>query len=146
MRTIRPRHDEDGYSVTTDDGTVDCDAVVVSVPHAEAASVLPIGTIPFQDRLEDLGSSAVVDVHLVYDRPVTEWELMAGHRSPVQWVFDRSRAAGLPPDPGGRQYLAVSRPRTISSGSDQRIWLPRSARSWPGSSPELARRGWSTRS
>jgi squalene-associated FAD-dependent desaturase len=97
-----------GYEVLTDGGPLGCDGVVVSLPHTEAPSVLPPGSIDGQDNLGELGTSAVVDVHLVYDRPITDWELMAAHGSPVQWVFDRTRAAGLEPGRAGEQYLAVS--------------------------------------
>ena len=80
------------------------DAVVVAVPHDEAAQVLPGGAVAHQSRLAELGASAIVDVHLVYDRPVTTWPLMAAVHSPVQWVFDRTASAGLE----SGQYLAVS--------------------------------------
>jgi len=108
VRSVRPCGGAGGFDVVADDGKIDCDAVVVSVPHTEAASILPPKSVHEQDRLGDLGSSAVVDVHLVYDRRVTDWELMAGHASPVQWVFDRSAAAGLGPQRRGQQYLAIS--------------------------------------
>jgi squalene-associated FAD-dependent desaturase len=97
-----------GYSVVTDDGSIGCDAVVLALPHTEAAAVMPAGAVAGQERLEQLGSSAVVDVHIVYDRPVTRWELMAAHSSPVQWVFDRSAAAGIGRAGDRRQYLAIS--------------------------------------
>jgi uncharacterized protein with NAD-binding domain and iron-sulfur cluster len=60
--------------------------------------------------LSELGASAVIDVHLVFDRPVTTWPLMAAVHSPVQWVFDRTASSGL----GTGQYLAVS----ISASDD----------------------------
>jgi uncharacterized protein with NAD-binding domain and iron-sulfur cluster len=63
--------------------------------------------VPGSERWAELGSSAIVDVHLVFDRPVTGWELMAACGSPVQWVFDRTEASGMPAG-GGAQYLAVS--------------------------------------
>lgn len=94
-----------GWEASTPAGPVAADAVVVAVPHEEAARVVPAGTSPTQRRWADLGSSAVVDVHLVFDRRVTAWKVMAGHRSPIQWVFDRSEQSGVAP---GRQYLAVS--------------------------------------
>jgi squalene-associated FAD-dependent desaturase len=100
------------------------DAVIVAVPHDVAGRLLPPGSIAHQDRLGDLGTSAIVDVHLVFDRVVTQWPLMAGVRSPVQWVFDRTGSSGLAGSSGlngeagrvddrrrsdgRRQYLAVS--------------------------------------
>src|SRR5262249_42208634 len=50
------------------------------------------------------GSSPIVNLHVVYDRVVTGHAFAAGVRTPVQWVFDRTRSAGL--DQG--QCLAVS--------------------------------------
>jgi squalene-associated FAD-dependent desaturase len=89
-----------GYAV---DG-MHADAVVVALPHEEAAQVLPAGAVRHQERLIQLGASAIVDVHLMYDRHVTDWPLMAAVSSPVQWVFDRTSSSGLT----SGQYLAVS--------------------------------------
>ena len=97
-----------GFSVLGPTLSVDADAVVVAVPHDDAGGVLPPGAVPGQDRLGELGSSAVVDVHLVYDRPVMTWPLMAGVGTPLQWVFDRTASSGMEPGPGRPQYLAVS--------------------------------------
>jgi squalene-associated FAD-dependent desaturase len=97
-----------GFRVATESGPVEADAVVVALAHEEAADALPPGSLPHQDRLAELGSSAVVDVHLVFDRRVTEHRLMAAHASPVQWVFDRTAASGLAVLEPGAQYLAVS--------------------------------------
>jgi protoporphyrinogen oxidase len=98
------------WAVRTTDGIVGADAVVTAVPHDEAARVLPAGSVAHQERLGDLGTSAIIDVHLVFDRPVTRWPLLAGLHSPVQWVFDRTLSSGLLEDGGaaGAQYVAVS--------------------------------------
>ncbi|HEY6471959.1 MAG TPA: hydroxysqualene dehydroxylase HpnE [Acidimicrobiales bacterium] len=105
IQTVRP----DSLGGFLVDG-MHADAVVVAVPHEEAAQVLPAGAVAHQARLAELGASPIVDVHLVYDRAVTTWPLMAAVHSPVQWVFDRTASAGL--DAG--QYLAVS----ISASDD----------------------------
>jgi uncharacterized protein with NAD-binding domain and iron-sulfur cluster len=47
-----------------------------------------------------------MDVHLVFDRRITTWPLLAGLHSPVQWVFDRTESCGLAE--AGQQYLAIS--------------------------------------
>jgi hydroxysqualene dehydroxylase len=99
---------EPSYRIRSDTGGLEADAVVVAVPHTEAGAVLPEGAVEDQDRLPELGTSAIVDVHLVFDRRVTRWPVMAGCRSPVQWVFDRTGSSGLETRPGGPQYLAVS--------------------------------------
>ena len=51
-----------------------------------------------------LGSSPIVNVHVIYDRRVTRLPFAAGVDSPVQWVFDKTASAGV----GAGQYLAVS--------------------------------------
>jgi squalene-associated FAD-dependent desaturase len=98
----------DRYRITTPDGPLGVDAAIVAVPHDMAGTLLPAGALPNQHRLMELGTSAIVDVHLVFDRPVTRWPLMAGLGSPVLWVFDRTASSGLPVDARGPQYVAVS--------------------------------------
>jgi len=83
------------WNVAADSETLESDAVIVAVPHDEAAVLVPGDLAPQRDTWRDLGSSAIVDVHLVFDRTVTAWPLMAALHSPVQWVFDRSAASGL---------------------------------------------------
>jgi squalene-associated FAD-dependent desaturase len=90
------------------DDSIDADAVVVALPAPAAADVLPAGSLPRQDALGGLGSSAIIDVHVLYDRPVTDLPLAAGIDTPVQWLFDRTATSGLEPGPGAPQYLAVS--------------------------------------
>jgi uncharacterized protein with NAD-binding domain and iron-sulfur cluster len=51
----------------------------------------------------------------VYDRPVCEQPFAAGVGTPVQYLFDRSAAAGAP---AGCQYLAVS-----LSGAEQEMQM-----------------------
>jgi squalene-associated FAD-dependent desaturase len=94
------------WSVEAGDDTLDADAVVVAVAHHALNEILPAATFPQQPRLAELGQSAVVDVHLLYDRPVTDEPLLAGLDSAAQWVFDRTASSGLPA--GAQQYLAVS--------------------------------------
>ena len=94
------------WSVQGDGEAVGADSVVVAVPHDAVNDLLPPDTFAAQDRIDNLGHSAVVDVHLVYDRRVTDEPLQAGLDSPVQWVFDRTASSGLAA--GGQQYLAVS--------------------------------------
>lgn len=99
-----------GFDVDADGGRIGADAVVLAVPHDEAARLLPAGALLLDDRPTDptalagLGSSPIVNLHVVYDRPVFREDFAAGLASPVQWVFDRSDNLGLE---RGR-YLAVS--------------------------------------
>jgi squalene-associated FAD-dependent desaturase len=95
----------DGFALELDgEGGLEADAVVLAVPHEDAADLLPPGALLHAEELPRLGSSPIVNLHVVYDRPVTELAFAAGHRTPVQWVFDRTRGSGL--ETG--QYLAIS--------------------------------------
>ncbi len=81
------------------------EATVIAVPHARAAKLLaPLLGEPAR-ALSGLGSSPIVNLHVVYDRQVSDYRFAAGVGTPVQYVFDRSHAAGAP---AGSQYLAVS--------------------------------------
>ena len=81
------------------------EAAIVAVPHARAAALLAELTPVLARRLGALGSSPIVNLHIVYDRPVCELAFAAGVGTPVQYLFDRTAAAGAP---AGSQYLAVS--------------------------------------
>jgi uncharacterized protein with NAD-binding domain and iron-sulfur cluster len=78
------------------------------VPPAPAARLLPAeaGGAPWAA----LGSSPIVNVHVIYDRRVTRLPFAAAVDSPVQWVFDKTVSSGLAaaPGPAAGQYLAVS--------------------------------------
>jgi squalene-associated FAD-dependent desaturase len=81
------------------------DAVIVALPHDRAAAMLEPVLGQATKRWRELPSSPIVNLHVVYDREVLSEHFAAGIDSPVQYLFDRSRAAGAPP---GTQYLAVS--------------------------------------
>ncbi|QUH02338.1 FAD-dependent oxidoreductase [Saccharopolyspora erythraea] len=85
-------------------GEIGADSVVVAVPHRRAASLLSGLGMAEAARWERLSASPIVNVHVVYDRPVTDLDMAAVVDSPVQFVFDRSRAAGV----RRGQYLAIS--------------------------------------
>ena len=105
-----------GRLVTHANGhAIEADAVVVAVPHDGVDSLLPPGSVRGQDRLLELGTSPIVNVHLVYDRPVTDLAMFAAVGSAIQYVFDRTEAAGVQ---DGRQCLAISL-------SAARSWLGR---------------------
>jgi len=87
----------------------------VAVPH-DAAAWLPAGTVP-GGRLDLLGTSPIVNLHVVYDRAVTRLPFAAGLGTPVQWVFDRTEPSGL--GRGRGQCLAVS----LSAAADE-VELP----------------------
>jgi squalene-associated FAD-dependent desaturase len=105
-----------GFAVAGVDETVESDAVIVALPHTRAAGLLPDGALPDPARLERLGTSPIVNLHVAYDRRVTDFDLAAGVRSPVQWLFDRTRESGVPDG----QHLAVS-----VSGADREAAMSR---------------------
>jgi squalene-associated FAD-dependent desaturase len=93
-------------------GQIAADAVVLAVPHEAAARLIPPGALPAgtAESWAGLGASPIVNVHVVYDRPVTDLPFAAAVDSPVQWVFDRTRISGLDRQAAGGkpQYLAIS--------------------------------------
>ena len=88
-------------------GDIPADAVVLAVPHEKAAPLVPPGALPAATvpGWAGLGASPIVNVHVIYDRPVTDLPFAAAIDSPVQWVFDRTRISGMG---GPGQYLAIS--------------------------------------
>ncbi len=84
--------------------TLTADAVVLAVPAGPAARLAPEGVTAAPPRWAELSTSPIVNIHFIYDRRVTRLPLAAAVDSPVQWVFDKTRQAGLP----SGQYLAVS--------------------------------------
>jgi squalene-associated FAD-dependent desaturase len=80
-----------GASIRADD--VDAllaehDAVVVAVPHEAAAELVPGLDV------SGLGTSPIVNLHVHYDRRVLDAPVVATLGSPLQWLFDRTKAAG----------------------------------------------------
>jgi squalene-associated FAD-dependent desaturase len=89
---------------------VDADAVVLAVPHEQAAKLVPAGALPAEtvDGWAGLGAAPIVNVHVIYDRKVMDVPFAAAVDSPVQWVFDRTRISGLHERGDRGQYLAIS--------------------------------------
>jgi squalene-associated FAD-dependent desaturase len=83
--------------------TVHADVVVVAVPHDRIGRLVP-ASAAVPASVGQLGTSPIVNLHVVYDRRVLELPFAAGVDTPVQWVFDRTASAGLE----SGQYLAVS--------------------------------------
>ena len=103
---------------------IPADAVVLAVPHETAARLIPPGALPDATVAgwAGLGASPIVNVHVIYDRPVTGLPFAAAVDSPVQWVFDRTRISGLAetgPQNSRAQYLAIS-----LSAADQYVDVP----------------------
>jgi squalene-associated FAD-dependent desaturase len=103
--TLRPRDAEELVA----------DQVVLAVPPPAAQRLVPeLGA-----DAGALGSSPIVNVHLVVDRPVLTEPFVAGVGTPIQWVFDRTESSGLAARRPGQQYLAVS-----LSAADEWVDLP----------------------
>jgi len=93
-----------GVVVTTATERIQAGTVIVAVPHDAAATLLP--RVAGAHRWRALGTSPIVNVHLVYDRPVVPCGMAAVIDSPLQFVFDRTGTSGL--GEGHGQALAVS--------------------------------------
>jgi squalene-associated FAD-dependent desaturase len=98
-------HGRGGRGEGAEADSLSAEAVVVAIPHTRAARLLEPLLGDRARALERLGVSPIVNLHVVYDRPVLGESFAAGVGTPVQYLFDRSAAAGAP---AGCQYLAVS--------------------------------------
>ncbi|MFC9732461.1 hydroxysqualene dehydroxylase HpnE [Streptomyces roseolus] len=99
------RADDGRWTVEVPGETLDADAVVLAVPQTETHGLLPEDALDDADRLLDIGTAPILDLHVVYDRKVLKRPFFTALGSPVQWVFDRTGSSGLT---GPGQYLAVS--------------------------------------
>jgi hydroxysqualene dehydroxylase len=90
--------------------TWDTDTVVLAIPPEAALASTPALAQTSVARAAGLGAAPIVNVHVVYDRTVTELAFAAAVDSPVQWFFDRTAASGLQRG----QYLAI----TVSAADD----------------------------
>jgi squalene-associated FAD-dependent desaturase len=99
-----------GWVLTTREGAdgaaeLAADRVVLAVPAGAAEELAPAGSIPLASGWATrLGAAPIVNVHVVYDRPVLDGPFLAAVDSPVQWVFDRTGPSGCRQG----QYVAVS--------------------------------------
>ncbi len=135
-----------GWHVGTDGDELVADAVVLAVPHDAVADLAPAGSGLDPVGLRALGSSPIVNVHVFYDRHVMDEPFAAALESPVQWIFDRTAAAGV----SDGQYLAIS----LSAAADwqqrkaaeiEEIFVSELARLLPRARPHHVRRVLVTR-
>ncbi|RSS50203.1 FAD-dependent oxidoreductase [Streptomyces sp. WAC07061] len=103
--TAVTRTEDGGWRVDTEGESLDAGTVVLAVPQREAHALLPAGALADPDKLLDIGTAPILNVHVVYDRKVLKQPFFAALGTPVQWVFDRTDASGLT---DGGQYLALS--------------------------------------
>jgi len=94
-----------GWMVRTADRDLPGDDVILALPAFAAMRVAPAAVRPIAAASAELGTSPIVNLHVVVDRPVLDGPFVAGVGTPVQWIFDRTAQSGLQ-DSG--QYLAVS--------------------------------------
>ncbi len=82
--------------------------VVLALPHRDALAAVPALAQTPVARAEGLGAAPIVNVHVVYDRRVTDLPFAAVVNSPVQWFFDRTDTSGLRHSMPAGQYLAIT--------------------------------------
>ena len=99
----RRRRDGDGPAMPTGPArqpwrrrgeVITADAVILAVPAGPRPGWPPAAGVTDAARWEDLGTSPIVNVHVVYDRRVTRLPFAAAVDSPVQWVFDKTGHVG----------------------------------------------------
>jgi len=90
-----------GFTATCGARNEALDAVIVATPLRVSAA---LGAFDREADLERLGTSPIVNVHLVLDRTVTDLPIAACVDSPIQFVFDRTASSGV----GSGQCLAIS--------------------------------------
>ena len=97
----------DGAEGPGSQATIAADGVVIATPAQAAAKLTPAAAGVPSGTWQDLGTSPIINVHVIYDRRVTRLPFAAAVDSPVQWVFDRTGISGFGTSHRG-QYLAVS--------------------------------------
>ncbi|MEV6751420.1 hydroxysqualene dehydroxylase HpnE [Streptomyces sp. NPDC051214] len=98
------RTENGGWQVEVPGETLEAETVVLAVPQHETHDLLPDGALDEPDRLLDIDTAPILNIHVVYDRKVLKRPFFAAIGSPVQWVFDRTDASGLTEG----QYVALS--------------------------------------
>ena len=105
------------WTVSADRDEHTADSVVLAVPPPAAEELAPADALAATSGWSArLGSSPIINVHVVLDRHVLDGPFVAGVGTPIQWVFDRTHQSSLG---GTAQYLAVS-----VSAADAYIDLP----------------------
>jgi squalene-associated FAD-dependent desaturase len=103
-RAVRVERVGARFAVDGEQERFEADGVVLAVQHHRAAALVPHELSNDTDWADGLGASAIVNIHVVYDRQVLDYRFAAGVESPVQYVFDRTPAQWR----DGRQYVAIS--------------------------------------
>jgi hydroxysqualene dehydroxylase len=106
---IEPRGAGWAALVRTRDGSAArehvADELILATPPSVAERLAPGGAFAMPSGWSaQLGSSPIINLHVVFDREVMSGPFVAGVGTPIQWVFDRTRQSGL----NAGQYVAVS--------------------------------------
>ncbi len=104
---------------------VEAQAAIVALPHDRAGGLLEPLLGPNAGMPAALASSPIVNLHVVYAERVLDQPFAAGVGTPVQYLFDRSAAAGAP---AGHQYLAIS---LSGASAEMQESVPAAARALP---------------
>lgn len=112
-RAVQVGAGDRGYEVRSNGEVLAAAGVVLAVPPPAAAALAPAAAGVDGERLHRLGSEPIVNVHVLFDRPVLDVPFLAAVGSPAQWIFDRGAASGI----GQGRYVALS----LSAASG---WLP----------------------
>ncbi len=107
--------DAHGVSLSVGGESLRADAVILAAPAGATARLAPAAAGLDGAALDRLGASPIVNLHVWFDRPVIDQPFVAGWGTPLQWIFDRTRASGTPRG----QLLTVS----LSAAGE---WLGRS--------------------
>jgi squalene-associated FAD-dependent desaturase len=104
-RLTRIAPDGPGWLVVAGGEEYSAQRVVLAVPPAAAEALLPADAVAAEPGWSArLGQAPIVNVHLVLGQRVLDEPFLAVVGSPLQWIFDRTEAAGL----ARGQYLALS--------------------------------------
>jgi squalene-associated FAD-dependent desaturase len=104
IRLARGEGEETGRGAA---GVLRADGVVVATQAQGAAKLVPPEAGVASRTWQQLGTSPIINVHVIYDRRVTRLPFAAAVDSPVQWLFDRTEISGFGAS-GRGQYLAIS--------------------------------------
>jgi squalene-associated FAD-dependent desaturase len=92
VQAIAPQA-EGGFGVKTGDDELKFDVLIVCTSPKVATT---LGVLSGEsDLAERLGTSPIVNIHLVIDRTVTDLKMAACLDSPIEFLFDRTEASGL---------------------------------------------------
>ncbi len=108
---------EDGRALV-DGPDAEAELIVLAVEPRSLLALLPkpLREEPFFGRVGHMDTSPIVNVHLWYDRQVTDMEFAAFLNTSLQWVFNKSRLWG---QEGDGQYLDIS-----LSGAGEFVEMP----------------------